>query len=116
MNEALETFFANPQIKIILFTAAASLTLALILGLLLGFFKKLFFVKTDPTIQAIRDAGIRDATALQMPVQQGRPPQTAVLQGGQKSQKLFLPYWEWKQTALIEFLFSGVREIVKMQN
>lgn len=56
MNEALETFFANPQIKIILFTAAASLTLALILGLLLGFFKKLFFVKTDPTIQAIRDA------------------------------------------------------------
>ena len=109
MNEALETFFANPQIKIILFTAAASLTLALILGLLLGFFKKLFFVKTDPTIQAIRDAlpgancggcgypgcdGFADACAA------GDAPANG----------------EWKQTALIEFLFSGVREIVKMQN
>lgn len=40
---------------IILYTLAVSASLALILGFLLGFFKKIFFVETDPTVGKIRE-------------------------------------------------------------
>lgn len=40
----------------VLYTLAVSATLALVLGFLLGFFKKVFFVEVDPKIMLIRDS------------------------------------------------------------
>ncbi|MBQ1832956.1 MAG: RnfABCDGE type electron transport complex subunit B [Treponema sp.] len=40
---------------VILFTAAVSLGVAFVLGLLLGLFKKIFTVKVDPKVQAVQD-------------------------------------------------------------
>lgn len=40
----------------VLYTLAVSATLALLLGFLLGFFKKVFFVEVDPKIMLIRDS------------------------------------------------------------
>lgn len=39
----------------VLLTLAVSAVLALILGFLLGFFKKIFYVPVDPTVEAIRE-------------------------------------------------------------
>lgn len=42
--------------KIVISTIIVALTIGFLLGLLLGLFKKIFSVKVDPKIQAIRDA------------------------------------------------------------
>ena len=41
--------------KTILITIALALVLAFLLGFLLGLFKKIFSVKVDPKVQAVRD-------------------------------------------------------------
>ena len=52
----MKEFFAKPEVITILYTLGISLILAFVLGILLGFFKKVFHVEVDPKIQEVRKA------------------------------------------------------------
>lgn len=77
--------------KIILLTVALSFGVALLLGLLLGLFKKIFAVKVDPKVQAIQDVlsggncggcGYAGCAAFAAAVVKGEAPANGCVAGG----------------------------------
>ncbi len=79
---------------IILYTLAVSAALALILGFLLGFFKKVFFVETDETVAKIREClpgincggcGYPGCDGFAQAVANGEAPATGCTAGGKET-------------------------------
>ena len=82
--------------KIIISTVIVALVLSFLLGLLLGLFKKLFAVKTDPTVDTIREAlsgancggcGYAGCDAFAQAVARGDAPSTGCIAGGEATAK-----------------------------